>query len=149
MVCVSFYLLPVFIGCTGFIRMSRSCVSECGADASGPSLSLLVGLIGSCLVPRCKSKLVTKSQNAPSKWKDQANKLCNAYPCIIVSAIILIPLIMIIKPNYPSLVVPKLIKRVQNRSHADSAILSIISSLNKFVYTYSLIYCRSSWYFSC
>ena len=66
-VCVSFCLLPVLIGCTGFIRMSRSCVSECGADASGPSLSFLVGLLGSCLVPRCKSKLVTESRNAPSR----------------------------------------------------------------------------------
>ena len=68
MVCVSFCLLLVFIGCTGFLRMSRSCVDECGADASGPSLSLLVGLPDSCLVPRCKSKLVTESQNAPSPF---------------------------------------------------------------------------------
>ena len=113
--------------------MSRSCVSECDAEMSGPFLFLLVGLLGSCLVPRCKSKLVTESQNAPSKSKDQPNKLCNAYPCILVPAIILVPLIIIINPINPALVVPKFIKRVQNRAYADSAILSIISSLNKFV----------------
>ena len=51
----------------------------------------------------------------------------------MVSAINLIPLIIIINPIRPALVVPKLVKIVQNLRHADSAILSITSLLNKFV----------------
>ena len=51
----------------------------------------------------------------------------------MVSAINLIPLIIIINSIRPPLVVPKLVKIVQNLPHADSAILSITSSLNKFV----------------
>ena len=48
----------------------------------------------------------------------------------MVPAINLIPLIIIINPIRPALVVPKL---VQIYPHGDSAILSIASSLNKFV----------------
>ena len=50
----------------------------------------------------------------------------------MVSAINLIPLIIIINPMRPALVVPKLVKIVPNLSQVDSAILSITSSLNKF-----------------
>ena len=51
----------------------------------------------------------------------------------MVSAINLIPLIIIINPIKPALVVPKFAKTVQNLSQADAAILSITSWLNKFV----------------
>ena len=51
----------------------------------------------------------------------------------MVSAFNLIPPIIIINPIRPAIVVPKLVKIVQNLPHADSAILSITSSLNKFV----------------
>ena len=47
----------------------------------------------------------------------------------MVSANYLIHLIIIINPIRPALVVPKLVKIVQNQPHADSAILSITSSL--------------------
>ena len=51
----------------------------------------------------------------------------------MVPAINLIPLIIRINPIRPALVVPKLVKIVQNLPHADSAVLSITYSLNKFV----------------
>ena len=51
----------------------------------------------------------------------------------MVSAINFIPLIIIINPIRLTLVVLKLVKIVQNLPQADSATLSITSSLNKFV----------------
>ena len=69
------------------------------------------------------------SQKAPSRWRDHPNNAYNAYQWIIVSAINFMPLIIIINPVRPALVVPKVVKIVQNLSQADSTISSITSWL--------------------
>ena len=83
--------------------------------------------------PRCNKRLVTESQRAPRRWIDHPNTLCRAYPCIIVSAISLIPLIIIIFPINPALAVPKFVNNVQNFPQADSAILFNVFSSKRFI----------------
>ena len=136
--CWSWYHASCTIGILTWIVIRDMCwtfgcyFGFCGAEAVSSSWWLSAGSPEGRWVPKCNKRLVNEFQKASSRWKDHPNNLCSAYPWIMVSAINLIPLIIIINPMRPALVVPKLVKIVPNLSQVDSAILSITSSLNKF-----------------
>ena len=95
------------------VELLGSSIEFCGAEAVSSCWWLSAGGPAGRLVPKCNKRLVTESQKAPSRWRDHPNNLCSAYPWMMVSAINLIPLIIIINPIRPALVVPKFVKIVQ------------------------------------
>ena len=125
-------ILPAWVSST----YSAVCIPCCGTEGFTFCNSNVGSSAYSVFVwgfPRCNKRLVTEFQSAPRRWIDHPNTLCRAYPCTIVSAINLIPLIIIIIiPINPALAVLKFVNKVQNLPPADSAISFNGSSSKRF-----------------